>query len=83
MHIHTAQARKYTTRQDISSDTYPKANTLAAMHAHARAHTHTPYVKTKAATLAELRRYAFKYNGSAIDTRPGKNTHAHTTATLA
>ena len=29
-----------------------------------------------AATLAQVRRYIFKHNGSAIDTRAAKNTHA-------
>ena len=62
--------------------------------AHTRAHTHThkhtctrthTVVKDKGSeTLAELRRHVFKHNGSSIETRAGKNTHAHaqTAATL-
>ena len=46
-------------------------------------HAHTPHVKTKAATNTQKHTHAhttatlaLTHNGSAIDTRTGKNTHA-------
>ena len=48
-------------------------------------HTHTARQDKGSDTLAKLRRYVSKHNGSTIDTRAGKNTHAcaHTATTLA
>ena len=55
-------------------------------HMRAYTHAHIPQFQDKGSdTLAQVGHYVFKHNGSAIDTRAGKDTHArpHTAATLA
>ena len=67
-HKHTHNAR-----HDKRSNIYTEAHTHTA-HTHARAQTVRQDKGSD--TLAELRCYVFKHNGSAFDTCAGKNTHA-------
>ena len=55
------------------------------MRLHTNARAHDARQDKGSDTLAQVRGYVFKHNGSAIDTCAGKNTHAraHTAAKLA
>ena len=76
--------RKYTDTHRIHTHRTHTPHTYAAVHKHTRKHTHThAHARTHTAsqykgsdTLAQVRGYVFNRNGSAIDTRAGKNTHA-------
>ena len=64
----------------------PVPSSLQLTHTHTHtARAHTVRKDKGSDTLAQVRRCVFKHNGSAIDARAGKNTHAraHTAAQLA
>ena len=76
--------RKYTDTHRIHTHRTHTPHTYAAVHKHTRKHTHIhAHARTHTAsqykgsdTLAQVRGYVFNRNGSAIDTRAGKKTHA-------
>ena len=76
--IHTAQVHRYTphphTPNTHNAHIRSCAQTYTKAHTHTRTHTASQYKGSD--TLAQVRGYVFNRNGSAIDTRAGKNTHA-------
>ena len=58
--------------------THTNAHTHKHIHTHTHARANTARQDEGSDTLAEERCYVLKHNGSAIDTRPGKNTYGKT-----
>ena len=72
--IHTAQVHRYTPHPHTPNTHTAHIRSCAQTYTKARTHTASQYKGSD--TLAQVRGYVFNRNGSAIDTRAGKNTHA-------